>query len=1156
MLLALVGAGAAAAPVAAQDLSLKCLPTCSTTDGRFMAIAGTGLDTLSPPEMVFALSVPATSTSFDFGFFDGDGGEFNPPGNPLGEANWDSGLTALFEYSLYADPEGDGTGLIPVDLEPGSPTILSSDMPDNAWRDFTIATGPEAQTPSGNYFYVIKVRLVLPTIITLNAFKVRSSAVLTGLTLDPVERPFSYIATWTALSDLSIVYPNFPAPTPTTYDGSFRFFFDVPVSQTAITVWDGDFDHGKFDLTDQDTDDPDTPGLTLPPWATPETLFEGAKGTGSPPDDTSSAGSGAYILRAPSIRYELTVPGGPVLANENPSGNQEWEQFRISTDPFDAAEMDYSLPSIPPGAYKLEILGADMLNLNALLLPFRLLCVEETGEPCVPIRPFLLGDLVFRDDDGDGVQDPGEPGLAGVLLELYDAEGVLIATTTTDMDGGYSFGVESETYEVRVAASNFTSGPLAGYSSTTGGDSRTDTVDGDNVLDFDFGYRGAGSIGDRIWNDLNGDGVQDGGEAGINGVTVELLDVDANVAATTATSGDGGYSFANLGPGTYTVRVDSGTVPAGFNPTFDSDGVATPNQATVTVTAGSNLTNVDFGYRATPKISLGDRVWSDTDGDGVQDGGEAGLNGVGVQLLGSGGTVIATQTTSGNGNYSFANLDPGTYSVRIVTSTLPAGATPTFDADGTGTPHIATVTASANSSDVDFGYRPAPVCTAGYFKDHFSTASFANNDGTLSWTGSWVESDTAGPGASSGNVTVGTPVSGYMILRDSPDTGTQPSAARQANLSGFVSATLTVSFHIRGVEADDAVVIEVSSNGGSSYTPLETLTGYTGTYISSRTFDISSFIASNTRVRFRISKNYGGDDDFFKVDWVKIDAGCTPLPQTGSIGDRVWKDTDGDGSQDSSEPGLNGVTVQLLNSGGTVIATQTTSGNGNYSFSGLPAGTYRVKVVSSTLPSGSSQTHDLDGTGTAHIATVTLAAGQNRTDADFGYRPAPSCTAGYFKDHFDAASFSNNDGTLSWAGAWVESDTAGTGVSKGNVTVGKPVSGYLILRDSPDTGTQPSAARQANLSGFATATLRVSFHIRGVEADDAVVIEVSKNGGSSYTVLETLTGYTGTYISSRTFNISSYRASNTRVRFRVSKNYGGGDDFFKVDWVKIDAGCQ
>ncbi len=547
---------------------------------------------------------------------------------------------------------------------------------------------------------------------------------------------------------------------------------------------------------------------------------------------------------------------------------------------------------------------------------------------------------------------------------------------------------------------------------------------------------------------------------------------------------------------------------------------------------------------------MGDRIWNDADGDGVQDGTETGINGVTVQLLDGGGNVIATTTTAGNGNYTFSNLGAGTYTVRVVSSTLPAGYTPTFDLDGIATAHQATFSLTASRTDVDFGYR-AQVCTAGTFKDTFTTNSFSNNEGTLSWSGAWIESDTAGTGVSSGNVTVGTPYAGYLILRDYPDTGTQPSAARQVNLSGFAAATLTVDLHLKQVEPDDAAVIEISKDGGATYTVLETLTGYTTTdLVTSRTYDISAYMASNTRIRFRISANYGGSDDLFKVDAVRIDATCTP--QTFSIGDRVWKDTDGDGVQDAGETGISGVTVQLLNASNTVIATTTTDSNGNYTFANVAAGNYTAKVVSSSLPSGYTPTFDLDGVATPHTASFNLTA--NRTDVDFGYRLA-ACTGGSFKDTFTTNSFSNNEGTLSWSGAWIESDVAGSGVSSGNVTVGTPYAGYLILRDSPDTGTQPSAARQVNLSGFASATLKVDFHVKGVESDDAVVIEVSKDGGATYTALETLTGFSGTYISSRTYDISAYIASNTRIRFRVSNNFGGSDDLFKVDAVQIDAGC-
>src|SRR5215813_13787892 len=113
-------------------------------------------------------------------------------------------------------------------------------------------------------------------------------------------------------------------------------------------------------------------------------------------------------------------------------------------------------------------------------------------------------------------------------------------------------------------------------------------------------------------------------------------------------------------------------------------------------------------------------------------------------------------------------------------------------------------------------------------------------------------------------------------------------------------------------------------------------------------------MASNTRIRFRVAAGYGGSDDLFKVDSVRIDTGCTT--QTFSLGDRVWNDTDGDGTQDSGEAGISGLTVQLLNNSGTVIATTTTNSSGNYSFTNLAAGTYTVKV---TPPAGYTETFDL-----------------------------------------------------------------------------------------------------------------------------------------------------------------------------------------------------
>lgn len=144
-----------------------------------------------------------------------------------------------------------------------------------------------------------------------------------------------------------------------------------------------------------------------------------------------------------------------------------------------------------------------------------------------------------------------------------------------------------------------------------------------------------------------------------------------------------------------------------------------------------------------------------------------------------------------------------------------------------------------------------------------------------------------------------------------------------------------------------------------------------------------------------------GDLGFGAADWsidlgartltVTVDAGqnveCTfENSQTyGSIGDRVWLDENDDGIQDVGEPGLNGITVTLRDSGGAVVATQDTSGDGTYLFTDVLPGDYTVEVDMTDLPTGASQTYDLDGLGTPHSTDVTVAVREDRTDVDFGY---------------------------------------------------------------------------------------------------------------------------------------------------------------------------
>ena len=109
------------------------------------------------------------------------------------------------------------------------------------------------------------------------------------------------------------------------------------------------------------------------------------------------------------------------------------------------------------------------------------------------------------------------------------------------------------------------------------------------------------SIGDYLWFDANGDGVQDGGESGINGVSIDLwLDVNNNgqidpgtdtLISTQTTAGDGDYDFTGLTPARYLVDVtDTGGVLSGYYQTYGTD----PHD--VTVSGGDDNNDADFGY--------------------------------------------------------------------------------------------------------------------------------------------------------------------------------------------------------------------------------------------------------------------------------------------------------------------------------------------------------------------------------------------------------------------------------------------------------------------------------------------------------------------------------------------------------------------------------
>lgn len=109
-----------------------------------------------------------------------------------------------------------------------------------------------------------------------------------------------------------------------------------------------------------------------------------------------------------------------------------------------------------------------------------------------------------------------------------------------------------------------------------------------------------GSIGDTVWVDANNDGVHDITEEGIGNVLVELNGTDFNgtpVTLTDITNRDGHYNFVDLLPGSYTVAIDSKTLPNNLVASYDMDGAShTPHAANVVLDPGNLDLDYDFGY--------------------------------------------------------------------------------------------------------------------------------------------------------------------------------------------------------------------------------------------------------------------------------------------------------------------------------------------------------------------------------------------------------------------------------------------------------------------------------------------------------------------------------------------------------------------------------
>ncbi|HCU0427830.1 TPA: carboxypeptidase regulatory-like domain-containing protein, partial [Staphylococcus aureus] len=294
---------------------------------------------------------------------------------------------------------------------------------------------------------------------------------------------------------------------------------------------------------------------------------------------------------------------------------------------------------------------------------------------------YNLGNYVWEDTNKDGKQDSTEKGISGVTVTLKNENGEVLQTTKTDKDGKYQFtGLENGTYKVEFETPSGYTPTQVGSGTDEGIDSNGTSTTGvikdkdNDTIDSGF-YKPTYNLGDYVWEDTNKNGVQDKDEKGISGVTVTLKDENDKVLKTVTTDENGKYQFTDLNNGTYKVEFET---PSGYTPTSVTSGNDTEKDSNGLTTTGvikdaDNMT-LDSGFYKTPKYSLGDYVWYDSNKDGKQDSTEKGIKDVKVTLLNEKGEVIGTTKTDENGKYRFDNLDSGKYKVIFE---KPAGLTQT-----------------------------------------------------------------------------------------------------------------------------------------------------------------------------------------------------------------------------------------------------------------------------------------------------------------------------------------------------------------------------------------------------------------------------------------------------------------------------------------------
>mgnify|MGYP000891748479 CR=1 FL=1 len=683
--------------------------------------------------------------------------------------------------------------------------------------------------------------------------------------------------------------------------------------------------------------------------------------------------------------------------------------------------------------------GKTLNNTAAFVNPpeYDLVPGNNSSSASITVKHRLSG-KVYYDANESSSSDNGEDPFKDITIELVGADGNVVATTKTDADGNYSFtGLDAGTYTVKVTKA----GDIAELTQTEDPDGTKDNASGAITLNADnpvrenvnFGYIKKHAISGNVYLDQNRDKTKNTGDIDLSGVTVKLLDKDGNVVGTTTTDKDGNYSFTGLNDGTYTVQVDKTGPLADKEQTEDPSGKADSRSQAITFTrTDPDVTNVNFGYA--DDYSIHGLVYRDGDRNETHSATEKGYANQTVELRDKDGKVVATTTTDENGAYSFSKLPAGDYTVKVVKDGALTDLDQTEDPDSTKDSTSGIISLSNDhrtETDVNFGYIANNSINGTIYRDGDRDGKKGDTEGCYSGvTVQLLDKD--------GKVTATTttdkdgkysfehlPDGTYSVkvvkdgaLTDTEQTGdpdnkldnaSEPITLNEKNpTKGDVDFGYVPNNTIKGtVYRDDnrdktingdepgleRVSVQLLDEDGKVLQTLDTDAdgNYAFQHLPDGTYSVKVVRSSSMKDYDQTEDPDTTVDDTSAVYTMgpenslqeKVNFGYVP---DYSIAGRVYRDSDKSGSYTDGEEAFSGVTVDLLDKDGNVVATTTTDKDGKYSFSKLPAGTYRVKVHPDGDLAGLDQTEDPDGIADSLSGEITIGFdNQKVTGVNFGY---------------------------------------------------------------------------------------------------------------------------------------------------------------------------